>query len=55
VISKDCNLCHDILAQGYPDQMNMAGVRDSLEFIHPIDIGDAWKEFHCVECHDPLY
>jgi hypothetical protein len=55
VISKDCNLCHDILAQGTPEQLNMTGVRDSLEFIHPIDIGDAWKEFHCVECHRYLY
>jgi nitrate/TMAO reductase-like tetraheme cytochrome c subunit len=55
VIGKDCNLCHDILAQGYPDELEMAGVRDSLEFIHPIDIGGAWKEVHCVICHDPLY
>ncbi|KPL13737.1 MAG: cytochrome C [Bacteroides sp. SM23_62] len=55
VISKDCNLCHDILAQGNPDRLNMAGVRDSLEFIHPIDIGEAWKEFHCVDCHRYLY
>ena len=55
VISRDCNLCHDILAQGYPDELHMAGVRDSLEFIHPIDIGETWKEVHCVDCHDPLY
>ena len=55
VISRDCNLCHDILAQGYPDQLSMGGVRDSLEFKHPIDIGGAWKEVHCVDCHNPLY
>jgi hypothetical protein len=33
----------------------MAGVRDSLEFTHPIDIDGAWKKVHCVICHDPLY
>jgi nitrate/TMAO reductase-like tetraheme cytochrome c subunit len=55
VISKDCNLCHDILAQGNPDQPYMGGIRDSLEFRHPVDIDEAWKEYHCVECHSPLY
>jgi hypothetical protein len=55
VISRDCNLCHTILAQGAPDQMVESGVRDSLEFKHPVDIGEAWKEFHCVDCHESLY
>ncbi|HEC44205.1 MAG TPA: cytochrome C [Bacteroides sp.] len=55
IISKDCNLCHTILAQGFPDQLEMVGIRDSLEFVHPIDIGDAWQEFHCSECHQYLY
>jgi nitrate/TMAO reductase-like tetraheme cytochrome c subunit len=55
VISRDCNLCHMILAQGNPEQMKEVGVRDSLEFIHPVDIGEAWKEFHCSECHQSLY
>jgi len=44
-----------ILAQGNPEQMKEVGVRDSLEFIHPVDIGEAWKEFHCSECHQSLY
>ena len=55
VISRDCNLCHTILAQGFPDKMSESGVRDSLEFVHPVDIGGAWKEFHCAECHRYLY
>ena len=55
VISKDCNLCHDILAQGHPDQLSIVGISDSLEFRHPVDIGEAWKEYHCMECHSPLY
>ncbi len=55
VISKDCNLCHTIVAQGSPGQMIEAGVTDSLEFIHPVDIEGAWKEYHCAECHRYLY
>ena len=55
VISKDCNLCHTIVAQGSPGQMIEAGVMDSLEFIHPVDIEGAWKEYHCAECHRYLY
>jgi hypothetical protein len=23
----------------------------SLEFQHPVDIGEAWKEGNCSECH----
>ncbi|MFC2116495.1 NapC/NirT family cytochrome c [Bacteroidota bacterium] len=55
VITKDCNICHTIVAQGVPGQMTLAGVVDSLEFIHPIDIDGAWKEYHCAECHQYLY
>ncbi len=55
VISRDCNLCHTIVGQGHPDQFTTVAVRDSLEFVHPVDIGEAWKEFHCVECHRYLY
>jgi nitrate/TMAO reductase-like tetraheme cytochrome c subunit len=55
VISRDCNLCHTILAQGNPDKLNSGSVRDSLEFVHPIDIGGVWKEYNCAECHRYLY
>jgi len=55
VISRDCNLCHTIVGQGNPDQFVTVAVRDSLEFVHPVDIGEVWKEFHCVECHRYLY
>ena len=55
VISRDCNLCHTIVGQGPPDQFEMVAVRDTLEFKHPIVIGEAWKEYHCVECHRYLY
>ena len=52
VLSRDCNTCHTILAQ----QFERGGVRLSLEGIeyrHPVDIGDAWKEMNCSDCHNP--
>ncbi len=55
VISRDCNLCHTIVGQGQMDQFEMVAVRDTLEFKHPVDIGEAWKEYQCVECHEYLY
>ncbi len=55
VISKDCNLCHTIVAQGKSDSIKYIGINGALGFIHPIDIGDAWKETNCMECHNQLY
>lgn len=49
-ISNDCNSCHTILYQGtdpVPTTLNIAG----LEFEHPQDIGDLWKETSCKDCH----
>ncbi|MDP4193180.1 MAG: cytochrome c3 family protein, partial [Bacteroidota bacterium] len=54
VISKDCNLCHIINAQGTTKDMQVAKVNEALEFKHPSDIGDAWKESLCTECHTGL-
>lgn len=54
-ITKDCNLCHTIVGQGTPGMMKFTNVRDTLEFQHPIDIGTAWKEANCSECHRYLY
>ena len=54
-ISRDCNLCHEIKAQGIPSQMEYAQGAESLEFHHPEDIGDAWKTTLCSECHYTLY
>ena len=50
VISKDCNSCHTLLYQGTapePQTLAVAG----LPFEHPEDVGDAWNEAACVECH----
>ena len=54
-ITKDCNLCHTIVGQGRPGMMQFTTIRDTLEFQHPIDIGTAWKEANCSECHRYLY
>ncbi len=55
VISKDCNLCHDILAQGTPDSMQYSSSFEPLEFEHPVDIDQAWKTELCSMCHSALY
>jgi nitrate/TMAO reductase-like tetraheme cytochrome c subunit len=55
VISKDCNLCHNIVGQGREGSMEYANIRDNLEFRHPVNIGTAWKEANCSECHKFLY
>lgn len=52
VLSRDCNVCHTILAQKFEKE----GLRLSLEGVaykHPVDIGDAWKEMNCSDCHNP--
>ena len=54
-ITRDCNLCHTIVGQGRPGFMQLTTVRETLEFRHPIDIGTAWKEANCSECHKYLY
>lgn len=55
VISKDCNLCHTIIGQGKPGMMTYSGIRESLDFEHPVDIGTDWKDINCSECHKSLY
>jgi hypothetical protein len=55
IISKDCNLCHSIVAQGKPNEIQAGSVFDKLEFRHPIDIGTDWKDYFCSECHKYLY
>lgn len=55
VISKDCNLCHVIQAQGSPDSMQYSNSFEPLEFIHPVDTDDAWKTESCSSCHAQLY
>jgi len=55
VISKDCNLCHLISAQGSPENMQITETGSSLQFLHPSDIEeDDWNEGLCTDCHTGL-
>ncbi|MGE5419335.1 MAG: cytochrome c3 family protein [Chloroflexota bacterium] len=54
-ISKNCDLCHTIVGQGNPGQMEYSDIKKSLGFRHPVDIGTAWYEGNCAECHTYLY
>ncbi len=55
VIKKDCNLCHYINSQGPPNELEVSAVNSFLAFKHPgNEVGDAWKEMLCVDCHTGL-
>jgi nitrate/TMAO reductase-like tetraheme cytochrome c subunit len=54
-ISRDCDLCHTIVGQGKQGTMEFANIKETLQFRHPVDIGTAWKEANCSECHKYLY
>jgi len=56
VIPQDCNLCHSIVAQGTPGNMQViSGIDQSLEFYHQDDPDQNWKGNLCSECHRDLY
>ena len=53
VLTKECSTCHVILSQNLNDtkpQVSLEGV----EYRHPVDIGDAWKEMNCSDCHGEI-
>ena len=51
-ISRDCRLCHELSSQGTPGKgLETARVGESLPFRHPEDIGEAWQDTACSECH----
>ncbi len=52
VISHDCHACHTILAQGADGATTSQLIGPAgLEFKHPVDIGEIWREMNCAECH----
>lgn len=53
-ISKDCNLCHSITAQGPVNNLVSANYNESLDFKHPEDIDEVWKDGFCIDCHTGL-
>ncbi|MCP4568921.1 MAG: cytochrome C [FCB group bacterium] len=52
-ISTDCSTCHLIVAQGPSENLDdLESSLSGLDFQHPEDIDEAWKEMKCTECHD---
>ncbi len=51
VITKECTSCHTIISQGTPSTMEYSMEPGGLEFKHPEDIGEMWKETKCSDCH----
>ena len=50
VITKDCDACHTILAQGSPSEAETARL-ESQPFRHPVDVGADVTEYKCSQCH----
>ncbi|PKP01187.1 MAG: cytochrome C [Bacteroidetes bacterium HGW-Bacteroidetes-9] len=54
-ISRDCNICHTIIAQGPTGNITSAPINTSLDYVHPVGIRGTWKTAFCSECHKVLY
>ncbi|HKI85106.1 MAG TPA: NapC/NirT family cytochrome c [Thermoanaerobaculia bacterium] len=51
VVPKSCTTCHTILSEGSGDNRRVASSPDGLTFQHPEDVGGAWQDTGCFECH----
>ena len=49
VISRDCKVCHTIIEQG-PSGATEKSI-DGLDFKHPFDGDETWKDMNCSDCH----
>jgi nitrate/TMAO reductase-like tetraheme cytochrome c subunit len=54
-ISRNCDLCHSINAQGRTGKLEESTVNRPLDYKHPTDIREKWKTVFCSECHRVLY
>jgi RNase P subunit RPR2 len=54
-ISRNCDLCHNILAQGPTGNVKTVSLGSTMEFVHPVEIRGKWKTAFCSECHRVLY
>lgn len=51
-IANDCKTCHLIVAQGPSEQLaDLETNLEGLDFHHPEDIEEMWKEALCTDCH----
>jgi hypothetical protein len=51
VVSKDCNACHTIVAQGSPAEVAKARLQ-AQPFKHPVDVGADVTQMKCDSCHN---
>jgi hypothetical protein len=53
-IRADCNLCHQVYAQGYTDQPADTALGQPFfhPFVHPIDVQGSDKTLFCTDCHN---
>jgi hypothetical protein len=51
-LTRSCNVCHTLLSQETGDSGETVALH-GVEYQHPEDIGGAWKEMNCSECHGP--
>ncbi len=49
VISRDCKACHTIIEQGPAGKTEKNA--DGLEFKHPFNDDESWKQMNCTDCH----
>jgi hypothetical protein len=54
-ISRNCEICHTIIAQGPTGNISNAYINSTLQFVHPTGIGEKWKTKFCSDCHHELY
>jgi hypothetical protein len=54
-ISRDCDICHTIIAQGLTGTIENSAVNSSLVFQHPTVLKEKGKTVFCSDCHRSLY
>jgi nitrate/TMAO reductase-like tetraheme cytochrome c subunit len=54
-ISKNCDMCHTILAQGPSNNIQNVPLNGAMEFLHPVFIRGKEKTALCSDCHKVLY
>jgi NapC/NirT cytochrome c family, N-terminal region len=50
VLSKDCNVCH-LLVEHQTRKDKKSAVFRVMDYPHPVDVGDAYREMSCSDCH----
>ncbi len=50
-MATECTTCHSILSQGSGEFAEVANTPLGLDFKHPEDIDEEWRETPCSDCH----